>query len=323
MAELKKARVAHGDLQGENLKVVTENGKPVVRFIDYDTMFVPGLDGKAVANVGHPAYQHPQRGRSTTLNHYDDHFGALVIYVSLLALAEDPGLWADVHTAGALDKELIFAKEDFAANSPSRLFHRLSKLSPTVRLLTIALWNFSRQSGIDRLPSLEDIVSQAEKQIAPPPPNPAAGATSNFDNLLKTLSSGATPSGGAVPSGAWFDDRDFRGAPPAAVAPPIPHTVRPGTPAWMINPSSRTAPTAPATSPTPGSFASMMAQAQSRVAHPVPVTPPGQITNASPPGAPVPVSPSNPTTLGEKIGAALVYCVVIYILLNILHACTH
>jgi serine/threonine protein kinase len=53
VSDLRKCGIAHGDLQHGNIIVV--NGG--CRLVDYDGMFVPGLEGLASNELGHPNYQ--------------------------------------------------------------------------------------------------------------------------------------------------------------------------------------------------------------------------------------------------------------------------
>ena len=77
---------------------------------------VPALAGWAITSTGLPCYQHPRRGESGLATVRDDYFSELVIYLSLLAVAENPNLWRQ-HPAPPLrrDKELLFVPEDFIA----------------------------------------------------------------------------------------------------------------------------------------------------------------------------------------------------------------
>lgn len=110
--------IAHGDLQHGN--VIVEHGQ--LRLIDHDGIFVPRMDGWPACEVGHQHYQHPQR----TAEQFDaslDNFSALVIYLSLLALAERPSLWEEYH-----DENLLFTKADFIDPSTSTLFAKIREI---------------------------------------------------------------------------------------------------------------------------------------------------------------------------------------------------
>ena len=126
------SRLAHGDLQHGNVLVTS---KGTARLVDYDAMYVPALNGTNCAELGHANYQHPQR----QANHYDhnlDNFAALVIYVSLRALAVEPELWDKYNTG----ENLIFSSSDFKAPSQSALFSQLwGSQDAEVRALSVQL----------------------------------------------------------------------------------------------------------------------------------------------------------------------------------------
>ncbi|HYE15733.1 MAG TPA: Ada metal-binding domain-containing protein [Pyrinomonadaceae bacterium] len=118
MESLRAAGVAHGDLQHGN--VIVERGR--LRLVDLDGMFVPALAGLQSSEVGHQHYQHPSRG-ADFFSREVDNFSALVIYLSLLALAERPSLWAEHH-----DENLIFTRADFAEPNSSPLFAKVREI---------------------------------------------------------------------------------------------------------------------------------------------------------------------------------------------------
>lgn len=65
---LRRANLAHCDLQHGNILLVgrATGAALSVKLIDYDGMWVPALAAKKSGEVGHPAYQHPQRLREGT-----------------------------------------------------------------------------------------------------------------------------------------------------------------------------------------------------------------------------------------------------------------
>jgi hypothetical protein len=119
ISSLKTAGVAHGDLQHGN--IIVQNGD--LRLVDLDGMFVPEIAGWQASENGHDHYQRPARAAQHFANTLDN-FSALVIYISLLAIAEAPELWREFH-----DENLIFTKADFQQPSSSLLFAKLKKLS--------------------------------------------------------------------------------------------------------------------------------------------------------------------------------------------------
>ena len=87
-SRLKGLGCAHGDLQHGNL-LVDASGS--LRLVDYDGMFVPVLKGKAAIEKGEANYQSPKR-TPHEFHERLDHFSAITIYLSLIALASAPRL---------------------------------------------------------------------------------------------------------------------------------------------------------------------------------------------------------------------------------------
>jgi hypothetical protein len=111
--------VAHGDLQHGN--IVVRGGS--IHLVDYDGMWVPALKGRDATEIGHRAYQHPERGeRDYGLE--IDRFSAFVIYLSLAALERDTTLWERFHTGD----NLIFVREDFLQSGRSEIWQQLRRV---------------------------------------------------------------------------------------------------------------------------------------------------------------------------------------------------
>src|SRR5437773_6810724 len=124
---LREAQMAHCDLQHGNVLLVpgsTANSLGV-RLIDYDGMFVPALAQKKSGEVGHPAYQHPQRLREGTYNAEVDRFPHLVIYTALRSLMVGSRfLWKRYDNGD----NLLFKQADLNDPANSALFQELSRL---------------------------------------------------------------------------------------------------------------------------------------------------------------------------------------------------
>lgn len=105
--ELRRAGVAHGDLQHGNILVAPGGA---LRLVDYDGMFVPPLAGLAGNELGHRNYQHPDR-RPGEFGLHLDNFASWVIYASLVGLSVDPLLWGRLDGG---DECLLFRSQDFA-----------------------------------------------------------------------------------------------------------------------------------------------------------------------------------------------------------------
>jgi hypothetical protein len=134
VADLEALGVAHGDLQHGNL-LVTISGE--LRLIDYDGMFVPGLEDLGASEVGHVNYQSPSRSLATwgpTL----DRFSSWLIYGSLVAVTHNPMLWRQLHADG--DEALLFHRDDFLRPADSRALFALEHsaaagLAPLARMI--------------------------------------------------------------------------------------------------------------------------------------------------------------------------------------------
>lgn len=120
VSDLKKHGIAHGDLQHGNILVVN-NG---LSLVDYDGMFVPGLEGLPSNELGHPNYQHPLRSRND-FGPYLDNFSAWCIYISLLALAADPGLWDRINAG---DEHICFRRKDIENPGSSQAIQAVEKI---------------------------------------------------------------------------------------------------------------------------------------------------------------------------------------------------
>lgn len=112
--DLARVGIAHGDLQHGNI-IICEQG---LRLVDYDGMFVPGMEGLKSNELGHRNYQHPQRNESH-FGPYLDNFSAWLIYISIRSIAIDPELWS---IPGCGDEHLLFRQADLSDPASSAIF---------------------------------------------------------------------------------------------------------------------------------------------------------------------------------------------------------
>jgi hypothetical protein len=144
---LQEAKIAHGDLQHGN--IIVERG--ALRLVDLDGLFVPEMEGWKASELGHQHFQHP--GRDEKL--FDsalDNFSSLVIYLTLISLAERPELWKEHH-----DENLLFTKTDFLDPGGSVLFKKIKEIGSEHLKLAEALESCSKGKP-DSAPSLLDLV---------------------------------------------------------------------------------------------------------------------------------------------------------------------
>jgi hypothetical protein len=150
MHALQARGLAHGDLQHGNILV---GSGLTLTLVDYDAMYVPAFRGEVSEESGLRDYQHPRRS-GHDFNERTDNFSALVIYISLRALALQPDLWDRYHT----DDNLIFQRRDFEQPDRSPLFAALRDL-PDARLvdlvdtLELACWD-DDPCRLDPLPAV-------------------------------------------------------------------------------------------------------------------------------------------------------------------------
>jgi hypothetical protein len=159
---LRKNNVAHGDLQHGN--VLIRGGH--FRLVDYDAMFVPALAGWTSHEVGHCNYQHPGR----TENDFGidlDNLSGWVIYLSLLALSIQPGLWAQF---GGGEEHILFKKEDLEQPHSSRLFRGLEQLKDDRIQKYLPLFCSFLDGGLSEIASPVDVIGIKPKKRETPRP---------------------------------------------------------------------------------------------------------------------------------------------------------
>jgi len=221
--ELDDCHIAHGDLQHGNI-IITSEG---IRLVDLDGTFVPGLTGQKAAELGHSHFQHPKRN----VAFFDaglDRFSSLVIYLSLLAIAERPTLWKTFH-----DENLIFTKQDFTDPARSVLFQSLSAMGGNVAQLADIL----KEACLDnpsRSPRLSDLVVVKESKLPSWMHNSpivivetkTREATNQDTSRVPGIN--GSPNGGALPT--WQQSTTFpqpsSSSAPSPMQNPLPHTVQ-------------------------------------------------------------------------------------------------
>jgi hypothetical protein len=166
---LREAKLAHADLQHGNVLLVpgTKASSLAIKLIDYDGMWVPALAQSKSGEVGHPAYQHPQRLREGTYNAGVDAFSHLVIYAALRALSvRSRYLWNKYDNGD----NLLFKQADLEAPSRSALFQELQQVNdPELQKLTARLAQ-AAQLPVQQTPLLDELVTTAIRRKAVPVP---------------------------------------------------------------------------------------------------------------------------------------------------------
>jgi hypothetical protein len=196
--QLREARIAHGDLQHGNVLLVPgPRGDAVkLRLIDYDGMWVPALASRPSGEVGHPAYQHPQRLRERTYGPEVDRFPVLLVATALACLkVGGRPLWERYDNGD----NLLFREADLQAPTKSPLFYELLKGTDPLARKLVGHTLDALRGRLESVPLLEEVLSGQPAAAAPVPAAPVVG----------------------VPS--WVKDVDGSGG--GTAAPPVPSRV--------------------------------------------------------------------------------------------------
>ncbi len=161
---LREARMAHADLQHGNVLLVPKGNQLALRLIDYDGMYVPALAGRPSGELGHPAYQHPQRLRDGTYNIEVDRFSHLAIYCAVRCLRVGGGkLWQRFNN----DDNLLFRESDFGSPSESNVFRALWELPDADTRALVGRLMLACQSPLEASPLLDEVLVQGNGKAAP------------------------------------------------------------------------------------------------------------------------------------------------------------
>ncbi len=159
---LHEARIAHGDLQTENIMVLKKSaGSVALKLIDYDSLYVPTLPQEHLDElVGLPSFQHPKRKvlSNNKSDYYKaDYFSELVIFLSLIAYVHKSDLWT-----GAKER-LLFESTDFENPDKSKVFLELAKVQdPQIVFLAERLKEYCKLSPNNLIP-IEDYLIKSSK----------------------------------------------------------------------------------------------------------------------------------------------------------------
>jgi hypothetical protein len=144
--QLQDNKIAHGDLQHDNVMVVNE--APVL--VDYDGMCVPALDPadptKKLEQLefGKPAYQHPARAAEKLSGNLDN-FAAWVILIGLRAIAADPQLYVK-YVLKTDNENLLFTPPDMVSPDTSTLWPDLMRCKDP----EVAAWSRMLREALDK-----------------------------------------------------------------------------------------------------------------------------------------------------------------------------
>ena len=126
----------HGDLSHSNIMISKTGSSAIdkVKLIDYDSVLVKGIQNlPETKETGHPNFQHPSRKASRFTMLEDVYFTTLVIYVSLIAISQNPKLWQagmedrNFHSKG--DNLIFQSQRDDLKQTNTELWKELDKIN--------------------------------------------------------------------------------------------------------------------------------------------------------------------------------------------------
>ncbi|SFS66329.1 hypothetical protein [Paenibacillus sp. BC26] len=209
---LRTANIGHGDFQHGNILIDNDE----IILIDYDGMYVPGLDGMPSHELGHRNYQHPGRNEGH-FGPYIDHFSAWVVWISITAVCADSSLWHSLE-AGELEESLLFRRKDFVRPEASRAFELLARMEDeTVRKSANSLRAFV-SIGVPEVPRLPD----------PEPEEKTTQPSSLYISAFSKTTSFKT-------SLTAFYNRHVKRMPRMALAISLPETSYSGGASWVLD----------------------------------------------------------------------------------------
>ena len=156
-SRLRRKKITHADLQHGNVLLVPRSDKRLaLRLIDYDGMHVPALAGAPSAELGHPAFQHPQRSREGIYSAEIDRFSHLAIYTAVHSLTVGgKELWDRFNNGD----NLLFREDDFQDPANSEIFHTLWEVPDAACRSLVGRLALACEAPLDRTPLLKDITN--------------------------------------------------------------------------------------------------------------------------------------------------------------------
>jgi Protein kinase domain len=201
--QLYNAGIAHGDLQHGNILIYEQNGKINIKLIDYDSLYF-AQDGNHIDDEikGILGYQHPLRDSLQKQCLEIDFFSQWVIWISIIALAEEPTLWQTYNLDNT--ERLLFARNDFDNPHQAQVFDDLSVLSSDVADI---FRKICQVKSIQDIPCLAIALKPDDPiditdifiKIAPPPPPvnpPPPGGSSQTIDTTSIFTGSSQKSGG-------------------------------------------------------------------------------------------------------------------------------
>lgn len=153
--DLHKHGYAHGDLQHGNIMVDVDKN---LKLIDYDSMYVPSMQGLTDIISGLQDYQHPKRKENQLVSPKLDYFSELVIYISLLAIAETPSLIEEYNLEDA--DRLLFSANDYKDLRHASIYTKLMDMRQNFPLLLHILEEYLQKEDINDLEPFDVLINR-------------------------------------------------------------------------------------------------------------------------------------------------------------------
>lgn len=151
--ELHCRHIAHGDLQHGNI-MVTSDGE--LFLVDYDSMYCPEMGSVADTIKGKEDFQHPARYKNDRASDKLDYFSELIIFTSILAIAENPALLNKYN----IEDSLLFKKSDYQDLEHSQIFTDMVRMGGIFTLLMDFLKKYLRTNDINELEPIKELLDR-------------------------------------------------------------------------------------------------------------------------------------------------------------------
>lgn len=151
-------KIAHGDLQHGNIMVDSLGS---LFLIDYDSMYVPAMKGESDIITGLKDYQHPNRKNNLYASETLDYFSELIIYISILAAAENSELIGKYQIGNA--EHLLFTSDDFTDIENSAIYNDIYSLGGVFPLLLLILKEYLSKNNINDLKPFDELLDSYTK----------------------------------------------------------------------------------------------------------------------------------------------------------------
>ncbi|MBR5237563.1 MAG: hypothetical protein IKV26_02495 [Paludibacteraceae bacterium] len=156
--DMHRNKFAHGDLQHGNIVV---NDKGELFLVDYDSFYCPDLKGEREIITGLKDYQHPLRQSNLIISEKIDYFSELIIYLSILAIANNP---AFVDKYQVTDSEhLLFEAKDFQDIKKSSIYNDILILGNEFPILLQILEVYLSKTSLSDLQPFDVLLEQLTK----------------------------------------------------------------------------------------------------------------------------------------------------------------